>query len=52
MTPGQILWLVIDIVMGLALLAALVFVLIVVVFGRTGSTSKKPTKKEIENKKE
>lgn len=46
MTAGQILWLIIDIVMGLAIVAAIVFFIIIFRFGNTGSTSKRPKKKE------
>ena len=46
MTAGQIVWLIIDVVMGIALLFAFIVVISIIVMGRSGSTSKRPSKKE------
>ncbi len=46
MSAEQIIWLVIDIVMGFALLIGVGIFVMVLIMGRSGSTSKKPTKKE------
>lgn len=46
MTTAQIIWLIIDIVMGFGLLIGVGIFVMVVIMGRSGSTSKKPTKKE------
>ncbi len=46
MSVEQIIWLVIDIIMGFALLIGVGIFVMVLIMGRSGSTSKKPTKKE------
>ena len=46
MDAAQILWLIIDIVMGIAIFGGFVVILVIAVLGRSGSTSKKPKKKE------
>ena len=46
MVEGQILWLIIDIVIGLAILGAVVLFAVILIVGRTGSTSKKPKKEK------
>ena len=46
MDAGQVLWLIIDIVMGLAILGAFVVVLIIAIIGRSGSSSKRPKKEK------
>ena len=50
MSAEQILWLVIDIVMGFALLIGVGVFVVVLIMGRSGSTSKKPKKNEIKKK--
>ena len=50
MSEGQILWLIIDIIVGLGVLAAIIVSAAILISGRTGSTSKKPSKKETKNK--